>query len=201
MKKDNKELTVNDFVEVKDIKNGFLYRKDGYILKFLRIFPFNINLKSNDELAKITNILASGFRGSKREFTFMSYSREVDLDSYKMFVAGKLSEEISDPLRKMTLQEMNLEANVLGSNGENYEHQFYFKIWEKQKKENYFVEVELNERMNEYSMVFQNAGMTTKILTDIEIIKLCNLFNNSTQAPYEVTMEAVLFQPHMQILE
>lgn len=201
MKREDRELTSNEFVEVKDIKNGFLYRKDGYILKFLRIFPFNIHLKSNEELTKITGILSSGFRGAKREFTFMSYSREVDLDSYKMFVAGKLSEEMSDPLRKMTLQEMNLEANILGSSGENYEHQFYFKIWEKQKKDNYFIEAELNERMNEYCLVFQNAGMTTKILTDIEIIKLCNLFNNSTQAPYEVTMEAVLFQPHMQIIE
>ena len=52
MEKKNKQQTekhsVRDFMDAADVRGIFLYRKDGYILTYLRIYPYNLNLKSRE---------------------------------------------------------------------------------------------------------------------------------------------------------
>ena len=47
--KKDKELplqvkTARDFTNVKDIQGNLLYTRDGYVIGYLRIYPFNLDL-------------------------------------------------------------------------------------------------------------------------------------------------------------
>ncbi len=42
----NKENTAQDFINIVDIKDNFLYTRDGYITSYFRIQPISIELLS-----------------------------------------------------------------------------------------------------------------------------------------------------------
>ena len=42
--------SLNDFLNIKDIKNNYLYTLDGQVILFIKVFPINIELLSDDEL-------------------------------------------------------------------------------------------------------------------------------------------------------
>ena len=48
-----------DFLDAADVKGSFLYRKDGYIVCYLRILPFNFDLLSHEEQRAVTNKLTA----------------------------------------------------------------------------------------------------------------------------------------------
>lgn len=42
-------VTVRDFIDAKDVKGIYLYRKDGHVLGYLRVYFFNLNLKASQK--------------------------------------------------------------------------------------------------------------------------------------------------------
>lgn len=179
------EQTLNDFVDVKDIKNECLYTKSGYLIKFLKFEPFNINLMSDRELETTVEAIAAGFRGNNLHFELMAYSREINMDSYKAEIAEKILEEISDAERKVVLEIMKEEAIELSSSGDNFEQEFVLKIWKKAGKDVARTIFDLQQQIKEIRDCFSEGKIRTAIMNDVEITKLCNLFSNSSQAQYE----------------
>ena len=55
------QITVNEFVDVKDIKGMFLYTKSNKIFSYLRIYPFNLDLLTTEDRRNLTNRLAAAF--------------------------------------------------------------------------------------------------------------------------------------------
>ena len=43
------KITANEFMGVKDIKGCFLYRADGCIMSFLRVYFLNLDLLSDED--------------------------------------------------------------------------------------------------------------------------------------------------------
>lgn len=179
-------MTANEFVNVKDIKGGFLYTRDQYVFGFLRIHYFNLDLLSQEERRSKTNALSASFGGSRKPFVYMSFPREIDIDLYKNDLKRRYSEEMFDLGRKHILQELIYEAIELATCGENYEHQHFIKIWEKAGVQNREAENVLRERLETMKVAYEGIGVSVDILSrEPEIIKLCNLFGNAIQAPYD----------------
>ena len=87
-------FTANEFVNVKEIHDIFLYTKDNYIFCYLRIYPFNLDLLAEEERESIASRLAAAFDGDRKDFCYCTLPRELDLDKYKNFLKQKRMEEM-----------------------------------------------------------------------------------------------------------
>lgn len=180
-----KKLTANEFTNVADISGSCLETKDGYLIAYLRIYPFNLDLITIGEKRAKTNTLAAAFQDGRGDFAYVSYPREIDLEKYNVHLKQLYESEIVSVGRKRILAEMIRESSDLVLSGENFEHQHFLKIWTRKRKDKSRSEIELMQRAGELKNCFSRAGIKTEILTEIEIIKLCNLFGNALQATYE----------------
>lgn len=197
---EKKQLTANQLTNVKEIKKSFLYSKDNHIFGYLRVHFYNIDLLSKEERRNKTNMLASAFEGDHKDFAYLSYPREIDLDFYKENLKKKYSEELSNIGKKHILQEMIMEAVEISSNGENYEHQHFIKLWQLIGPDKNDSENQLRNRLEDFKAKFEAAGIHVEILTEEEdIMKLCNLFANTNQAPYEQYGKNQVYEPIMKL--
>lgn len=196
MSKEKIEITANDFVNVKDIKDIFLYTRDDYIFCFLRIFPFNIDLLSEEERQILAHHIAASFDGDRADWVYQTFPREVDLDHYKDFLNASRQRIVEEQLirmkddsigRKRIIDDQIVRAAELSMNGENFEHQHFFKIWKKieQGSNKAQTEAELRDRIQSFRIRYESVQIKCEILKEKEIIKLCNLFGNGQLAGYE----------------
>lgn len=188
---------VRDFIDAADVRNIFLYRKDGYILSYLRIFPYNLNLKSQEERRVETDRLTAKFKNNRKDFTYFTLPRELDLDNYKDLLKDKYNQAMNIGQRHIIAAMMGQCANIT-TDGRNYEHQHFIRIWEK-RDDPAKAEVELRERITDFKIRYQEAEIKCKILEEREILKLCNLYGNSLQASYENVEETSSYTPIMQM--
>lgn len=188
------EQTAREWVNVKDIRNIFLYTKDQYIVAFLKIYSLNINLLAEMEKRAKCQSLTASFESDRKDFSYFSLPREIDLDSYKADLKNLYHSEVADVGRRHLLAEIMLEANDLSTSGENYEHQHYIKLWKYIGNDKTNAENELKARAEEFRNRYESAGIHTEILKDSEILKLCNLFGNSTQASFEKVPENTIYE-------
>ena len=54
----NENMSVNEFLKIKDIRGDLLYTTDDLVQTFIQIFPQNVRLKTLDEQANIALNLA-----------------------------------------------------------------------------------------------------------------------------------------------
>lgn len=182
------EMTANEFVDVSDIKDIFLYTKSGYIFCYLRVYPFNLELLSDADKEALTNRIAAEFDGDRKNFVYGSYPRELDLDSYKNYLKQKRTECLEYLGRKNIIDCLLQQAVDLSSNHENFEHQHFFKIWDAlgSGSRKASVEAELRERINALFHIYDSAQIQCEVMREKEIIKLCNLFGNRRSANYDI---------------
>ncbi len=185
MKDENSLLTANQFVNVSDIKGNFLYTKDNMIFGYLRIYPFNKDLLSKEELRAKTQILTSSFESDRKNFSYFAMQREIDLDGQKKDLENKYRSELASVGTRHLLKIMIDELTVLSTSGQNYEHQHYIKLWEPYTTSNRpEVEAELKIRLQDFKNRYESVGIATEILSQQDIIKVCSLFASAAQAPF-----------------
>lgn len=188
VKKDGVQLSpqqkiANDMVNVKDIKDIFLYTKNGYLICYLNTGNINIDLLSEEELEVVTQRQAMSFEGDKNNFDYFTLPSQVNLDPTKEYLKFK-HQETEDLGKRKGLNLMLREVAYLSTSGENFEHQHYIKIWKKIGTNIKDTQKELLVRINEFRDRYMEAGNTCEILKETEIIKMCQLFGNPQQAPY-----------------
>lgn len=194
-----KEITANELVNVKDIKGNILYTKDGFLFGYLQISPYNLDLVSEEERRAKTNAQAMSFDGDRKDFSYQTYPREIDLDRYKEYLKRQYQSELESIGRRRLLAEMLLEAVALSTSGENYEHQHYIKLWRKAGSRVEDSVQELKERLAEFKERYEMIGIHAEILGYEQIIKLCNLYGNSGQISYEIVDSNPLYTPLTQL--
>lgn len=199
MKKQSKEQSLNELVNVKDIKKNYLYTKGGYVFGYIQIFPFNLDLVPEEEKAAKINAMARSFDGDRKDWVYQSFPREIDLDGYKDFLKQKYQSELENIGKRRLLAEMILEAVELSTSGENYEHQHYIKIWKKLGTNASDSVQRLKERMEEFKARYEMVGIRAEILNYEQIIKLCNLYGNSTMISYEHVSDNSIYTPITQL--
>lgn len=166
--------TTQDFTNVLDINKGFLYTKDGLIIRFVRILPISVGLLSDREINTLTKQLTSELSAEREEFSFLAISRPVDvqplLEQYM-----EMKYQTDNSIQKELLQK-EIENMAEFSFGEEVvEKQFYFYLHMEMRED---AEQELKKRTQDFAEHFEATGIRTEILKDEEIIRLCNLVNN-----------------------
>lgn len=179
-------MTANEFVNVKDIRDIFLYTKNDHIFCYLRIYPFNLDLLSLEERQALTDRIAASFDGDRKNFDYCTLPRELDLDSYKNELKQRRLECLEQLGRKNIIDVLLQQATDLSSSHENFEHQHFFKLWIHVAASRTTAEAELKERVYMLMNIYKEAGIDCEILIEKEIIKLCNLFSNRRSASYDV---------------
>lgn len=181
--KNLEKITANDLTDVRDIVRNVIFTKSGYTIGFNRLYPINIDLLTRTEKINLCETLTSKFKPEKQPFVINSIPRTIDMDQYMNFLAEKYDNEMFNPKRKMLLNAMISQATDMVMDGQNYEHQFYIKVWEKTDQKNSYNKIQ--ERLNEFHSRYNSIQNQTKRLDDIEIIKLCNLYGNNNTAIFE----------------
>lgn len=190
---------VRDFVDVADVKGIYLYRKDGYIITYLRLYFFNLELINTMERKALTDNLTAQFRSDGKDFTYSSLPRELDMDKYKQLLKEKYQNQRDLGKRRLLNIMMNQSLRLIMS-GENYEHQHFVRIWElgtlSTRKS---VEEKLGERIKEFEIRYKSVGIDCEILQEPDIVKLCNLYGNGLHAGSEEVSDTTILSPIMQI--
>ena len=182
------EKTANEFVNVKDIRDKFLYTKDGLIMSYLKITPISVDLFSKNEKMGIVKRLTAELSGLQYPFKFIAVSRPVDISPLIQELMDCLA--TSDPKQKELLKQEISEMNNFAIGGEVIERQFYILIWMKAEvQENGIssVERDIYNRLKDLASKFSGCGVSCEILGQQDIVRLCNLVNNPAYMHMEDT--------------
>lgn len=182
-KENTKEDSVQRFVNVIDIKDKFLYTRDGYIISYIQVPSIDINLLSEREKRNKANTLTAEFSAIDKIIKFLAISRPVDISPLLSEYQQIYSTTSNLKQKELLRYEMQSISNFALS-GEIVERQFYIMIWEKYQKG---IEMDINKRAMEIISMFESASIKANILTEKDIVRLCNLINNPTFVNLEET--------------
>nr|WP_325304256.1 hypothetical protein [uncultured Oscillibacter sp.] len=84
---------VQDYIPLKEIKNGIIETTDGRFLKILEIEPINFLLRSDEEQWGIISSFASWLKISPTRLQFKSVTRKADSDQYIAGLEADLEKE------------------------------------------------------------------------------------------------------------
>ena len=176
--------SVQEFVNVKDIQDIFLYTKDGFLLSYIKVHPISTDLLSYSEKKVLGRKLTDEFSDMDfSHFKFLAVSRPVDITpvvtDYADLITGS-----DDQIQKDILRQETRVISEFSLSGEVVQREFYYLIWD---RDNESVEIDLKKRASEFMQKFDSAGIKCEILKRHDIIRLCNLVNNPAFAAIEDT--------------
>lgn len=169
-KKEEKQRSCNDEINILDIKNNAIYTRDNYVIMALKLNSINIQLFSKRELTQKVKEITSELSSDLRELKFLSISRPVDVTE----LVEKLREILSksDIQKQKNLLKQNIKETIrLTITGEVVERQNFITIFEKNSDT---AEKELLKRAMDLVNKFGNCGIKVDILNEQELIQLCN---------------------------
>ena len=169
-----KEKTCNEEINIKDIRNNFLYTNDNKIICYIKIHPLNLFLISNKEKNSIKNQLSAEFSSEVKPMRFFSIARPVEVSSV-LDDLRKLQTETLNQTQKMLLRAHIGEITKLTLSGDRVERQIYLMIWQ---EINDYAEKDILKRAMDLSNKFAVSNIKTEILNEQEIIQLCSNFIN-----------------------
>lgn len=170
----NAQITANEFINVKDIKDRFLYTRDGQIIMYIKINPISIDLFSDIEKEQICSSLTAELSSIRKPFKFLAVSRPVDISPLINEYTQLLSETNNQKQKELLRNEMMVMSNYAIS-GDVVERQFYIMIWDKYHEH---VEKDILKECREFVSKFESGNIRCEILKEQEIVRLGNLVNN-----------------------
>ena len=174
--------TAQEFINVRDVKDKYLYTKDGMVLTFLRVHSISIDLYSKSEKHSLIRQLTAELSDIQYPFKFMAVSRPVDISPLIADMQSMLK-DAGDKQKELLRQEI-LQMSGYALSGEIVERQFYISLWEKYEDG---VEKDLFKRAALLAEKFSGNGIGCDVLTEKEIIRLLNLVNNPSYTHLEDT--------------
>ncbi|MGB4352647.1 MAG: hypothetical protein WBJ01_09710 [Tissierellaceae bacterium] len=190
---DNKKETAQDFVNVKDIKDKFLYTRDEKIISYIQINPIDINLLSKREKQTLARTLTAELTSERKTFKFIAVSRPVDISPLLTEYQNIISNTTNQKQKELLRHEMYSISNFALS-GEVVERQFYIMLWEDYEEG---IERDILKRAMEFSSKLESSSIKCNILTENKIVRLCNLINN----PAYTNIEDTSFEPTIPFLK
>lgn len=177
------QKTANEFINVKDIRDKYLYTLDNKIMMYIKLSPISIDLLSEREKKSLTKQLTAELSVEQNPFKFLAVSRPVDISplisDYSQLMANTSNQRRKELLRN----EMFVMSNYALS-GDVVERQFFLMIWERYEEG---IEREISKRCYEFTSKFESCGISCDILNQQDIARLCNLVTNPAYSHVEDT--------------
>ncbi len=173
--KNLRQETAQNFVNIKNITDDFLYTRDGNIIGYLQVNSISIELLSESEKDSLCEKLTAETSGIDKPFKFLAISRPVDitplLNHYKELIDNSV-----DQIQKYLLRK---EIDILTDyaiSGDVVERQYFFILFDKYEED---IEREFTRNIIEFKNKFEACDISCEKLTGAnEIFKLVNLINN-----------------------
>ena len=174
--------TAQEFINIKDINDKYLYTNEGNIMMYLRIDSISIDLYSKNEKEALMKSLTAELSEIQYPFKFIAVSRPVDISP----IITNMQEMIkfSNDSQKELLKKEIIEMNNFALSGDIVERQFYLVIWEKYQEG---IEKEINRKAMLLTEKFTINNIGCEILNQREIMRFINLINNHYYAHLEDT--------------
>jgi len=96
--------SAQEFVPIKEVRNGVIILKDGGLRAVLIASSINLSLKSSDEQVAIINQFQSFLNGLDFTTQIVMQSRRLDIRPYLLMLEGRLKEQ-TEPLLKIQTKE------------------------------------------------------------------------------------------------
>lgn len=93
-----------EFVPIKEVKNGVIVLKDGGLRAILLASSLNLSLKSAEEQSAIINEFQNFINGLDFQVQISMQSRKLDIRPYLLMLEGRLKEQV-EPLLKIQTKE------------------------------------------------------------------------------------------------
>jgi len=176
-KKLNKEdERVQDLINIKDSQEQVLYTKDNYIIGYVKVLPINISLLSKSEKRRKRNLIKEKFN-DEDEFEFFKISKSADLSQQINYLEG-LARECDNSIKKMGLLESIRATSKYSQNGGMVDNEYYYMFRVKNKDSH--SEKDIKDKIYNFVNKLEECEMKAYLLTEKEIVDVCNLFCNPT---------------------
>lgn len=174
--------TAQEFINVKNIKDRFLYTMDGLTIMYVRLQSISIDLYSETEKQTLSRQLTTELSDITYSFKFMALSRPVDI--VPLIQTMTETSRMADDIRRSLLNDEIKYLSNFTVAEDIVERQFYVSIWDKTDQ---FNETELVKRANLLAEKYTSCGVSADIIGESEIIKLMNFIFNPAYTAVEDT--------------
>ena len=170
--KNKNTQSLNEFLNIKNIKGNYLYTLDEQVISFIKVNPMNIELLSDKELESKMDFEAIEFSNEQFPYKIIVIPRAVDISDYireQEELRNKLTDDVCIEIinnRIISTTEMIENKNII-------ENEFYIMIFDANKEN---IKIELNKRANNWISRLKNCGLKSEILEEREIILLVKSF-------------------------
>lgn len=170
--KNKNTQSLNQFLNIKDIKGNYLYTLDEQVISFIKVNPMNIELLSDKELETKMDFASIEFSNEQFPYKIIVIPRAVDISDYikeQEELRNKLTNDVCIEIinnRIISTTEMIENKNII-------ENEFYIMIFDANKDN---IEIELNKRANNWISRLKNCGLKSEILEERDIILLVKSF-------------------------
>lgn len=100
-RKSEKLEFVQDYLPIKDLKNGIIETTDSRYIKILEVEPINFTLRSDEEQFNIISSFASWLKISPMRLQFKSITRKADSNKHIAMVRKELEQEENTQCREL----------------------------------------------------------------------------------------------------
>ena len=164
--------SLNGFLNIKDIKDNYLYTLDGQVILFIKVFPINIELLSDDELEVKMDANSIEFSNEQYPYKILVIPRAVDISEH-IREQEELKKTLDDEVCIKIINNRIIATTEIVENKNIIENEFYIMIYDNFKDN---IENELNKRANNWIKRLKNCELKSEILEEREIVLLIKSF-------------------------
>ena len=170
--KKEEEQSLNEFLNVKNIKESILYTLDGQVIQFIKVEPINIELLTDEELESKMNFSSIEFSEEQQPYKILVIPRAVDISEH-IEEQEELKRKIDDDVGIEIINNRIISTTEIVENKNIIENEFYIMIYDSNKDN---IESELMKRANNWINRLKNCGYRSSLLYEREIILLIKSF-------------------------
>ena len=167
-----KNKSLNEFLNIKNIDEKFLYTWDNKVISFIKIYPINTELFSEEELENKMDSMSIEFSNEQYPYSIFVIPRKVDISDY-VKEQEKLKKIIQDEISKKIVEKRIIATHELVADRNIIENEFYLYIWENDSDN---VKEKILKRANNWKKRFKECGFESEILEKTQIILLAKSF-------------------------
>ena len=171
--KKQKDISLNEFLNIADIEDNCITTIDGFILMILNIKAQNFGLLSEKELVNRMNSMSVEFSNERYPYKILVTPKIVDITE-TIKEQEELKQKVDNEIfREIIENRINFLQNFV-SDKEIIENDFFLIIWEKETEK---AKIELQKRANNWKNRLRNCELKSEILNNEELIYLIKTFN------------------------
>lgn len=168
----NKNKSLNEFLNIKNIDENFLYTLDNKVITFIKVYPINTELFSEEELENKMDSMSVEFSNEQYPYSIFVIPRKVDISEY-VKEQEELKKNIRDEISIKIVEKRIIATHELVADKNIIENEFYLYIWEEDSDN---VKEKILKRANNWRKRFKDCGFETEILEKTQIILLAKSF-------------------------